>query len=130
MIYCSEDKNNENVNRALMGRFCRFVNDLELKEIPLLGRRYTWSNERESPTLVKLDRVLCSTDWEDMYPYCILQSHASVMSDHNPLILGLKDEVVSKKRFHFESYWTKLPGFYETVERSWNDQVRATLPLE
>ena len=31
MIYCSEDKNNENINRALMGRFRRFVNELELK---------------------------------------------------------------------------------------------------
>ena len=41
-IYCSEDKNNENVNRALMGRFRLSVNDLELKEIPLLGRHYTY----------------------------------------------------------------------------------------
>jgi len=62
MIYSSEDKNNDNVNRAMMGRFRRFVNDLELKEILLLGRRYTWSNERDSPTLVKLDRVLCTND--------------------------------------------------------------------
>ena len=52
MIYCSEDKNNGNVNQAMMGRFRRFVNEMELKEIPLLGRRYTWSNERESPLLL------------------------------------------------------------------------------
>jgi exonuclease III len=31
MIYCSEDKNNENVNMALMGHFHRFINKLELK---------------------------------------------------------------------------------------------------
>jgi endonuclease/exonuclease/phosphatase family metal-dependent hydrolase len=68
MIYSSEDKNNDNLNMAMMGRFRRFVNDLELKEIPLLGRRYTWSNERASPTLVKLDRVLCTSNWEDLYP--------------------------------------------------------------
>lgn len=43
MIYSAEDKNNENLNRALMGRFRRFVNDHEFKEIPLIGRRYTWS---------------------------------------------------------------------------------------
>ena len=67
MIYCSEDKNNENINRAMMGRFRHFVNDLELKEIPLLCRRYTWSNERDSPTPVKLDRVLCTNDWEEIY---------------------------------------------------------------
>lgn len=26
MIYCLEDKNNENINRAMMGRFHHFVN--------------------------------------------------------------------------------------------------------
>ena len=51
MIYCVEDKNNDNLNRAMIGRFRRFVNDSELKEIPLLGRRYTWSNERDAPLL-------------------------------------------------------------------------------
>jgi hypothetical protein len=61
-----------------MGCFRRMVNDLDLKEIPLLGRRYTWSNEREAPTLIKLDRVLCTTDWEALYPEVILQSQAVV----------------------------------------------------
>jgi len=67
-----EDKNNENINRAMMGRFRHFVNDLELKEIPLLGRRYTWSNERDSPMLVKLDQVLCTNDWEEIYAENVL----------------------------------------------------------
>jgi hypothetical protein len=31
----------------MMGRFRRCINDLELKEIELLGRRFTWCNERE-----------------------------------------------------------------------------------
>jgi len=116
MIYNSEDKNNDNVNRVMMGRFCRFVNDLELKEIPLLGWRYTWSIERESPTLVKLDRVLCTGDWEDIFPDCVLQSYATEMSDHCPLVLGLKDGVLGKRWFHFESFWTWLLGFFRNSE--------------
>lgn len=130
MFYSSEDKNNDNVNRAMMGRFRRFVNDLELKEIPLLGRRYTWSNERESPTLVKLDRVLCTADWEDMYPDCILQSHATEMSDHCPLVLGLNDSIKGKKQFLFESYWIQFPDFLDTVANSWAEPVRVACPLE
>ena len=94
MIYCLEDKNNDNINRAMMGRFRRFVNDLELKEIQLLGRRYTWSNERDSPTLVKLDRVLCTNDWDDLFPENLLQSQASEMSDHCPLVLGLREGIL------------------------------------
>lgn len=101
LIYSSEDKNNLNINRAMMGRFRRFVNEMELKETPLLGRRYTWSNERDSPTLVKLDRVLCTADWENLYPDCILQCQATEISDHCPLVLRLNDGVQAKKRFHF-----------------------------
>jgi exonuclease III len=130
MIYKPEDKNNNNVNWALMGRFSRFVNDLELKEIPLLGRKYTWSNGRESPTMIKLDRVLCTSDWEGMYPDCLLQSHASQMSDHCPLLLGLKDGIKGKRRFHFESFWFRLPGFAEIVASSWVEPVRNVGPLE
>jgi hypothetical protein len=99
MIYSSENKNNDNINRAMMGRFRRFVNDMELKVIPPLGRRYTWSNERSSPTLVKLDRVLCTGDWDDIYPDCILQSQATEISDHCTLVPGLNDGVEGKKRF-------------------------------
>lgn len=126
----SEDKNNDNVNRAMVGRFRRFVNDLELKEIPLLGRRYTWSNERDSPTLVKLDRVLCTNDWEDLYPESLLQSAATEMSDHCPLILGLCEGIMGKKRFHSESFWPRLPGFFETVQHSWDVPVSTHCPLE
>ena len=62
LIYRDEDKNNANYNRAMMGSFRRFINDLALKEIPLHGRKYTWSNQQNFLTLVKLDRVLCSVD--------------------------------------------------------------------
>ena len=62
LIYKDDDKNNYNYNRVMMGRFRRFINNLSLKEIPLRGRKYTWSNQQVSPTLVKLDRVLCSID--------------------------------------------------------------------
>ena len=120
MIYCAEDKNNDNINRAMIGRFHRFANDLELKEIPLLGRRYMWLDEREAPTLIKLDRVFCTINWEELYPDCILQSHGSEISGHCPLVLGLRDGVRGKRRFHLESFWTKLPGFSDIVTTSWN----------
>jgi hypothetical protein len=55
------------------GRFRHLVNDLYLKVVPLLGRRYTWSNECEAPTLIKLDQVLCTTYWEELYPDSILR---------------------------------------------------------
>jgi exonuclease III len=72
LIYRDKDKNNGHVNRRMMGRFRRVLNDLALKEVYLNGRRYTWSNEQSPPTLVHLDRVLCTTDWEEIHGECHL----------------------------------------------------------
>ena len=44
LIKSSEDKNTGIINNAMMGRFRRWINDLELKDLPLAGRKYTWSN--------------------------------------------------------------------------------------
>jgi hypothetical protein len=56
LIYKAEDQSNTNLDRSMMGQFRRFFNDLELQELALSGRRFTWSNECEAPTLVRLDR--------------------------------------------------------------------------
>jgi exonuclease III len=41
LICSEEDKNNQNLHRAMMGRFRRWINDMSLKKILLYGRRYT-----------------------------------------------------------------------------------------
>jgi len=87
LILDATDKNNLNLNRRNMGRFRRFVDEMELKDVPLHGRYFTWSNERENATLEKLDRVLVMVDWELLYPACFLQALSSDMSDHCPLHL-------------------------------------------
>jgi hypothetical protein len=130
LIYKVEDKNNQNVDRAMMGRFRRLLNELELVEIDLLGRQFTWSNEREAPTLVRLDRVFVTTDWDQLFPDCILQALASSISDHCPLLLGLRDSFMGKRRFHFESFWPKLDGFMEVVQQSWEQPIMAVCPLQ
>jgi endonuclease/exonuclease/phosphatase family metal-dependent hydrolase len=78
----TEDKNNGLANKAMMGRFRSLINDLELKDLPLLGRKYTWSNQQDSLT----DRVLCSADWEQLFPNFLLQSSATDGSDNCPLL--------------------------------------------
>lgn len=65
-----------------------------------------------------------------LYPECILQSQATEISDHCPLLLGLKEGVHGKRRFHFESYWPKLAGFHEAVSSFWSVPINATCPIE
>lgn len=44
-----------------MGRFHRLVDNLELNEVHLNGRAFTWLNARERPTLERIDKALVST---------------------------------------------------------------------
>lgn len=48
--------------------FNSLIHFYELKQIVMHGGLYTWSNNQEHPTLVKLDRVLISHDSEDIFP--------------------------------------------------------------
>ena len=129
MILNSDDKNNSNLDRAMMGRFRRWKDDLALIEIPLVGRKYTWSNGHDNPTLVHLDRMFCSADWEDLFPGCLLQSAASHDSDHCPLLLGLQDVNRAKGRFFFQAFWVKLEGFHDTVALAWSSVAPGPCPF-
>jgi hypothetical protein len=55
LIYQAADKNNGRLSRRMMGRFRRFLNDLELLEPHLHGCLFTWSNERTHPMLERID---------------------------------------------------------------------------
>ena len=113
-----------------MGMFRRFLNELELKEATLIGRRYTWSNARDQPTLVKLDRWFCSVDWDDMHPDASLSAVSSSLSDHCPILMSTAVRFFAKKRFRFERFWLKLEGFEEVVRASWDSAGAPADPLE
>lgn len=106
------------------------LGDFNLTTSALQGRKFTWSNQQDNPTLVKLDRVFCSSEWEQLFPNCLLQSSATEGSDHCPLLLGLHDVQPAKARFHFESFWPTLEGFQEAVESAWSAVQATSCPFD
>jgi hypothetical protein len=60
--------------------FNTLINFHELREIEMSGETYTWSNNQEDPILEKLDRILMSKDWEDLFPKCGLGNFLGVRS--------------------------------------------------
>ena len=44
------------------------IENLELREIKMVGRQFTWANDLAPPTFEKLDRVLMSSEWELKFP--------------------------------------------------------------
>jgi hypothetical protein len=111
LIYRDQDKNNDRVNRRLMHSFSRALNHMDVKEIQLTGRKYTWSSNQNNPTLTHIGMALCTPGWEDVYA----QPHIP------PLSLPK-----FTPKFRFESYWTSMPGFMERVMEAWS----ATIPSQ
>jgi endonuclease/exonuclease/phosphatase family metal-dependent hydrolase len=52
------------------------------------GGAFTWSNNQNSPTLEKLDKILVTREWEMLFPTVHVYKEATGMSDHNPLFLA------------------------------------------
>jgi hypothetical protein len=69
-------------------------------------------------------------EWDGIFPESILQSTTAGVSDHCPLILGLKVRTGGKQRFHFESFWTKVSGFQEAVKQNWEAPVQSNCTVE
>ncbi|XP_073354918.1 uncharacterized protein [Aegilops tauschii subsp. strangulata] len=119
LIVCAEDKNNANLNRRMMARFRSLLNRLELKEIYLHGRRYTWTNERQNPTMEKIDHIFVTNSWEDIYRTHLLKALGTAISDHCPLLVDMDVEFTYGRMFRFESFWAKVEGYLDTVQQAW-----------
>ncbi|KAF8730243.1 hypothetical protein HU200_017221 [Digitaria exilis] len=120
LIYRSCDKNNSRINHRLMNSFRWILDELELKEIHLHGRQFTWTSETANPTQTKIDHILCTRDWELQHTDCYLQAIGTSVSDHCPMVMTCKPFHRQYKGFRFESYWLKQQGFMDLVKAIWD----------
>ena len=67
LITKAAHKNNQYLNSRLIGSFRSALNHLELKEMRLSGRKFTWYNAQENPVLTKIDRFFHSDDWDELF---------------------------------------------------------------
>jgi hypothetical protein len=125
LIYRATNKSNGNVNRRLMNRFCRLLDELEVKEIHFHGRKFTWSSGTANPTQIKIYHVFVTREWELMYTDCHLQAGGSSMSDHCPMILNCSPFHMRYKGFRFESCGLVMTEFKELVAQSWMAPVHS-----
>jgi exonuclease III len=68
------ENNNSRYNDKWPLLFNAIIETLNLRELVLTGRRYTWTNYVEVPTYEKLDRILVTTDWEQKFPLASVQA--------------------------------------------------------
>jgi hypothetical protein len=82
-----EDKNNDNFKPHRPFVFNAIIESLNLQEIALSGRQFTWDNRRENPTYEKLDRVLSIVNWEQKFPLVTVRALTRSGLDHTPLLI-------------------------------------------
>jgi exonuclease III len=112
-----EEKSNDNYNPRWPFIFNAIIESLNLREIALSGRQFTWASRRVNPTFEKLDRVLASVDWEQKFPLVTVRTLSRSGSDHTPLLIdsGNHAHLGNKSRFSFELSWFDQEGFYDMV---------------
>lgn len=101
------DKSNGSFNFSEAHMFNSVINTMELVEIPLLDRAYTWSNKRDSPTLVRLDRCIINILWDEHFPNTSLSSLSRFASDNVPLLVTASTKTPKSCCFRFENAWLK-----------------------
>lgn len=74
LIRKPEDRNRPGGNTSEMLLFNNAISSLGLVEIPLHGRKFTWTNKQHSPFLERLDWFLSSQSWTSSYPHTLAHS--------------------------------------------------------
>jgi hypothetical protein len=120
----ADEKNKGNETSRFSDSFNVVIDLYNLREIPLSGGQFTWSNNQKNPTLEKLDRILINCEWEIIFPLSSARKIPRLMYDHNPIILDTHEKSEPKSReFRFEKSWIKHPEFLCRVEKAWNSPV-------
>ncbi|XP_057444431.1 uncharacterized protein LOC130736645 [Lotus japonicus] len=100
--------------------FNGFINDMELLDLPLVGRKFTWFRPN-GHAMSRLDRALVSSEWMEAWPNCFLHVQRRDVSDHCPLILKVSNHNWGPKPFRTINGWLQDPRFRDYVEKEWNN---------
>ena len=127
----SSEKNKIFSRNRFTEMFNYIINSFEMRDLTLNGGNFTWSNNQWDPTLERLDRVLMSEDWEQIFPLTNLRKIPRLMSDHNPLLLCSDQEKVQTSRpFCFETSWIKHQEFIPKITEIWTKNVKVDKATE
>nr|CAD1830576.1 unnamed protein product [Ananas comosus var. bracteatus] len=124
-----DDKNGATTHITDILNFREVVHDLQLVDLPILNKAFTWTNGRGVPTLERLDRAFISTNWVLAFPRSTLRALPRPRSDHTPLVLSAFTFIPSTHLFRFESFWLRHPAVFDVVSTAWNSTTSASTPV-
>ncbi|CAL5432119.1 unnamed protein product [Camellia sinensis] len=74
-------------------KFSDRISSCNLMDLGCVGPRLTWTNNRKgwANTMVRLDRALCNTEWQTLFPEGYVHNLPRTYSDHSPILLHTQE---------------------------------------
>lgn len=115
-----ENRNREGANLSDMLLFNSTISHLGLSDIPLQGKKFTWSNMQLPPLLEKLDWVFINNSWTLSFPKTSCKALVMEVSDHTPLVITMSTSIPKSNIFRFENFWVLREDFQGILVDNWH----------
>ena len=103
---------------ASMRRFSEVVEDLELRDFPLMGGPFTWRGSLNNQAQSRLDWFLLTNNWDNLFNGAMQGILPRPVSDHFPILLG-GGLTKGPSPFRFENMWLEEEGFKDKMKTWW-----------
>ncbi|GMI84395.1 hypothetical protein HRI_002108800 [Hibiscus trionum] len=110
-----EEKQGLSWNYAAMETFRSFIQKAKLVNLPMSGGAYTWSNNRDPPTHVRLDRFLVDVTFFEGFLNLKQSLLSKAISDHNAIALENNSYKWGRRPFRFYNNMLAEDGFDEML---------------
>ncbi|XP_074351958.1 uncharacterized protein LOC141691114 [Apium graveolens] len=118
----------------LLDGFNDTLEETGLNDLELIGHPFTWECGRDTASWIeiRLDRVLVTTSWLELYPYEKLYNLEGSPSDHSAVILEpiCRDSGLRKKQFKFENAWLTELLCSIIIRNSWEADLFTVTHVE
>jgi hypothetical protein len=114
-----DNRNKPGADMADIFLFNSIISHLGLLELPLKGRRFTWSNMQATPLMEQLDWFFTTCEWTLRFPNTMVFPLSKSTSYHTPCVVSISTSIPKAKIFRFENIWLDQPGFMDVVKRAW-----------
>ena len=116
-VRCPEERRSlrEGSNVNDVQHFSMFIDDNDLVDLSLCGRRFTWF-KGDGTSISRIDRFLLSEDWCLQWPNCIQVALLRGLSEHCPLQLSVDEENWGPRPVRMLKCWQDMAGYHQFVK--------------
>ena len=111
-------RNEVSQNSREIREFNNFLELLEVEDIPLNNRKFTWFRSG-GHSKSRIDRVVVSQGWLEKWPNSAQYILKRSVSDHCPVLLKYEEVNWGARPFRFLNYWLEDGNFIEVIKEKW-----------